>query len=366
MITASFSDLARAVRLLGPAPRRVPVPILAAARLTVRADVATLEAFDYDTGAAVDFPIQGGPVEPSTVLLDRAALARALKSPGGTPTARRAWRVNIAGTVLSFPAGATVEVRHDGAAADFPALPAGFTARAAVDRDILATVATPAAVCASRGAGTIPLLSAALVTVEHGQIVATATDRYQMADTAAGPADGDLLALIPARWLAAAVKLLGPGLVAISTDERGHVALEQDGTRLFATLMDGDYPRHVEAIADTAADAPVRFTADRRALLEAMRGAVAATSKNEPVHLELDGHALHVTAGASSWKLAVDGHGTWVTAFNPIFLRDALATLTGERVVIRQGDPRPGSSLSKPASITAAGPARFTLQPIRL
>ena len=358
MITASFSDLARAVRLLGPAPRRVPVP---AARLTVRADVATLEAFDYETGAAVDFPIQGGPAEPATVILDRAALARAFKSPGGTPAARRAWRVAIDGAVLSFPTGATVDA---GAAADFPALPAGFAARATVDRDILATVATPAAVCASRGADTIPVLSAALVTVGNGQIVAIATDRYRMADTAAGPADGDLFALIPARWLAAAVKLLEPGPVAISTNERGHVALEQDGARLFATLVDGDYPRHVEAIADTAADAPVRFTADRRALLEVMRGAVAAADKGEPMLLKLDGHVLHMTAGSSSWILMVDGHGAWVGAFDPTFLRDILATLTGERVVLRQAMPT--NSLLKAASITAAGPARFTIQPFRL
>lgn len=363
MITASFPDLARAVRLLGTPPRRVPVP---AARLTMRADVATLEAFDYDTGAAVDFPIQGGPAVPSTVLLDRATLARAVKSPGGTPAARRAWRVAIAGTVLTFPTGATVDAGHDGRGADFPALPAGFTARATVDRDILATVATPAAVCANKPPSTHPLFEAARVTVGNGQVAAIATDRYRLADTAAGPADGELVALIPARWLAASVKLLEPGPVAISTNERRHVALEQDGARLFATLVDGDYPRAVGAIADTAADSPVRFTADRRALLDVMRGAVAAGGKNGPVHLELDGHALNVTAGASSWKLAVDGHDTWVSAFNPTFLRDILATLTGERVVIRQADPRPGSSISKPASITAAGPARFTLQPTRM
>ena len=361
MITASFSDLARAVRLLGAAPRRVP-----AARLTVRADVATLEAFDFDTGAAVDFPIQGGPAVPSTVLLDRATLAHAIKSPGGTPAARRAWRVGIDGATFSFPTGATVDTGHPGAAADCPALPAGFTTRATVDRDILATVVGPAAVCASPITAALPLLEAARVTVGNGQIVAIATDRYRMADTAAGPADGDLFALIPARWLAAAVKLLEPGPVTISTNERGHVALEQDGARLFATLVDGEYPRAVEAIADTAADAPVRFTADRRALLEVMRGAVAATGKNEPVHLKLDGHALNVTAGAFSWKLMVDGHGPWASAFNPTFLRDILATLTGDRVVLRQADPRPGSPLSKPASLTAAGPARFTLQPIRL
>ena len=358
MITASFPDLERAVRLLGPAPRR------AAARLTMRADVATLEAFDYDTGAAVDFPIQGGPAVPSTILLDRATLARAIKSPGGAPAARRAWRVDIAGTVLTFPTGATVDAGHDGRGADLPALPAGFTTRATVDRDILATVAAPAAVCANRPPSMQPILEAARVTVGDGQIVATATDRYRMADTAAGPAEGDLFALIPACWLAAAVKLLEPGAVAISTDERGHVALEQDGARLFAPLVDGDYPRHVGTIADTAADAPVRFTADRRALLEVMRGAVAAGGKNGPVHLELDGRALNVTAGVSSWKLAVDGHGPWMGAFNPTFLRDILATLTGERVTLRQAMPT--NSLFKAASITAAGPARFTLQPIRL
>ena len=367
MITASFPDMARAVRLLGPVPRRVPVPILAAARLTVRADVATLEAFDYSTGAAVDFPIQGGPAEPSAVLLDRAALARAFKSPGGTSAARRAWRVDIAGTVLHFPTGATVDAGHNGAAADFPALPAGFTTRATVDRDILATVAAPAAVCANKPPSTHPLLEAARVTVGDGQVAAIATDRYRMADTAAGPADGELFALIPARWLAASVKLLEPGTVAISTTNgRGRVALEQDGARLFATLVNGEYPRAVEAIADTAADAPVRLTADRLALLEATRGAVAAAGKGEAMLLKLDGHVLHMTAGASSWILMVDGHGPWVGAFNPISLRDALATLTGERVVIRQADPRPGSSLSRPASITAAGPARFTVQPIRL
>jgi len=362
MITADFLDLARAVRLLGPAPRRVPVPILAAAHLTVRGDVATLETFDYDTGAAVDFPIQGGPAVPSTVLLDRAALARALKSPGGAPAARRAWRVGIDGATFSFPTGATVDASHDGNPDSYPALPAGFTVRATVDRDILATVAGPAAVCASPASAGQPLLEAARVTVGNGQIVAMATDRYRLADTAAGPADGELFALIPARWLAAAVKLLGPGPVAISTDGRGHVALEQ-GARLFATLVAGEYPRAVEAIADTAAGSPVRFTADRRALLEVMRGAVAALGKNEPVRLELDGHALKVTAGASSWKLMVDGHGPWVSAFNPTFLRDILATLTGERVVLRQAMPT--NSLPKAASITAAGPARFTLMPFR-
>ncbi|NCC93338.1 MAG: hypothetical protein EOM10_08655 [Opitutae bacterium] len=364
MITASFPDLARAVRLLGTVPRRVPVPILAAARLTGHGDVATLETFDYDTGAAVDFPIQGGPAVPSTVLLDRAILARALKSPGGTPVTRRAWRVTIDGAVLSFPTGATVDAGHPGVAADFPALPAGFTTRATVDRDTLATAAGPAAVCASPIVAALPILEAARVTVGNGQIVALATDRYRLADTAAGPADGDLVALIPARWLAASAKLLGPGPVAISTDGRGHVALEQDGARLFATLVEGDYPRAVEAIADTAADSPVRFTADRRALLEATRGAIAATGKNEPVGLELDGHALNVTAGASTWKIMVDGHGPWEGAFNPTFLRDALATLTGERVVLRQAMPT--NSFPKAASITAAGPARFTIQPIRL
>jgi DNA polymerase III sliding clamp (beta) subunit (PCNA family) len=268
--------------------------------------------------------------------------------------------VGIDGATFSFPTGATVDAGHDGAAADFPALPAGFATRATVDRDILATVAGPAAVSASPVSAGLPVLEAARVSVGHGQIVAMATDRYRLADTAAGPADGELVALIPARWLAASVKLLGPGLVAISTDGRGHVALERDGARLFATLVDGDYPRAVEAIADTAADAPVRLTADRRALLEATRGAVAALGKNEPVHLELDGHALHVTAGASSWKLMVDGNGAWVAAFNPTFLRDILATLTGERVILRQAMP------TKPASLTAAGPARFTIQPFRL
>ena len=60
----------------------------------------------------------------------------------------------------------------------------------------------------------------------------------------------------------------------------------------------------------------------------------------------------------------VDGHGPWAAAFNPAFLRDTLATLTGERVVLRQAMPT--NSLPRAASLTAAGPARFTIQPTRL
>lgn len=296
--------------------------------------------FDYETGVTATVPATVH--EPGRMLVPGDVLAGLVaKMPDGP--------------VDLLPDGTRIDIRGTGLRAwlpllpaeDYPTLPALPGEVGRVPAEVLRDGVDRVAVAAGRD-DTLPVLTG--LRLEFGALLGiTATDRYRIALIDLPyerPLDSDATAsaLVPAATLRALVRG-ATGTITLHAGDGEHPAggskallgVSWEGRQVTSRVLDGTHPpvRKLftpEKITD-------RVSVDRAALLDAVARVTPTGDRHAPLLLAADGEQLTVTMAGSRGQASttlpatLDGQPReW--HYNPVYLRDALRALHGDRVVI--------------------------------
>lgn len=218
----------------------------------------------------------------------------------------------------------------------------------------------PAVLLAAGNDETLPALTG--VSIRYGDAgtarLAT-TDRYRMAITGADIMHYENHALVPAAWLGKVTKQLGGGVMGL-TGEYVVVADSQDTSWLMGSrLIEAEYPRVDSLVRDSS---PIGLVFDSAVLRDAVKLIAPSIAKNNPVVIDLAAGVLRTLEGETTVPMpAYSGESDGlVIAFNPAYLVDSLAGVTGS--VRFDMD-----SAGKPAIITSESTdTKRVLMPVRM
>jgi DNA polymerase-3 subunit beta len=184
---------------------------------------------------------------------------------------------------------------------------------------------------------------------EEGKVlrmVATDGHRLAMADGEVGNI-GELLAsrkiLVPRKGVLEIRKLAesGPGSIELSASEKFLFAVKGD-TELWVRLLDADFPDYRQVIPR---DTPLSATVKRDDFAEVLRRvAVMAPEKVHSVRLSFSGKQMEVSSvspdhGEARDLLEMEYEGPAMkVGFNGRYLQDAVAGVSGEKIVLEMKD----------------------------
>jgi DNA polymerase-3 subunit beta len=266
----------------------------------------------------------------------------------------------VADTVKSLPQG-PVDVDADEARAtircgayegalrllpveDFPTpLPAGGI-RVVAARAGFAEAVGQVARAASRDDAR-PVLTGVLLEIRPDRVTLVATDSYRLAirELVATAAD-EARAIVPERALSEAGRAAGAleeGDVEIFVEE-SQVSFEIGRLTLTSRLIEGEFPNYRQLVPEAYEN---RLTAPRQPLTDAVRRVGLLARDTSPVRMEFNPLGVKLSSSSPDLGQAVEVvearyEGEEITAaFNPQYLGDGLAAVTGEtvRVEVRDG-----------------------------
>ncbi|WP_034262931.1 DNA polymerase III subunit beta [Actinospica robiniae] len=331
---------------------RPAAPTLAGLLLTADAEAGTLRAaaFDFELAVRATAPARVG--ESGTVLVSGKLLAeitRVLpdvpvelvleggpKAAGGQDGAQGEVATTGQSGHLVLACGAYRYTLTCMPVQEYPALPDFPESVGTVSGAALATAAARVAMAAERD-DALPFLTGARLEFGPAYLRMVSTDRYRLARvdvpwqlTEAVGAGAEAAALVPARALSEAAKLLpGAEQVCIGLGD-GRLGLAVGGLELTLRQLDGEFIRYAQLFPDEYAGEAVL---DVAALTEAVRAIALVAERHTPVRLELTPGQVKVSAGSGDHALAdvtvevgYEGEPV-VIAANPAFLLDGLGAL---------------------------------------
>ncbi len=343
---------------------RSTLPILANVLLQVDEKTLTLTATDLDVGIQCRFPLSP-PMEKGAVALPARKLTTIIRELPGEPVVLEA-KKNHTATVDC----GTSSFRIPGLPAeDFPALPPPqYTDSAALPQAALKALIHQTAHAMSMEETRFILNGALLATQKH-ELTMVATDGRRLAVATAplsvAPKE-PLSAVVPAKTIRELSRLLqgeDSDDVTMALLKDAQLAFSFGETTVVTRLIEGQFPQYDKVIPAPAKHA---FTADRQALINAVRRAslmTAATS--QAVVFELSAGRLIVSKespelGSAREELPVAYTGEAMTiAFNPEFWLDVLKTLDTGDVRVEVGGP------DRPAVIRQPG-FTYVVLPMKL
>ena len=337
----AFAEIVgRAAKALAVRPA---TPILAGLLLSADAERGTLRAaaFDFEFAVRATAPAQVG--ESGMALVSGRLLAEITRVLPDVPV-----ELALEGGHLALRCGAYRYTLACLPVPEYPALPTVPAAVGTVGGAALATAAARAAMAAERD-DTLPFLTGARLEFGPEHLRLVSTDRYRLArvdvpwqpadagrvawaeggEGAAG-ADVQLSALVPARALLEAAKLLpGAEQVRIGLGD-GLLGLAVGGLELTLRQLDGEFIRYAQLFPDEYTGEVVLEVA---ALTEAIRAIALVAERHTPVRLELEPGQVTVSAGSGDHAVAdvtlevgYEGEPV-VIAANPTYLLDGLGAL---------------------------------------
>ncbi len=251
-------------------------------------------------------------------------------------------------------------------AEDFPALQPPSGTRVVVDGPTFAEAVGQASRAASRDEAR-PVLTGVLVEVSREGVTLVATDSYRLAiRELVATAGGEAKAIVPERAIAEA------GRAALAT-EKGEVELFVDESQasfqvghlmLTSRLIEGEFPNYRQLLPERYEN---RLTVPRQQLLDAVRRVGLLARDTSPVRLEFNALGVKLSSSSPDLGQAVEAvearyEGEDITAaFNPHYLADGLAAVTGDTVRLEVRDGlKPG--------VVRGGSEDFTylVMPVRL
>lgn len=300
------------------------------------------------------------------------------------------------GTATLSCGGSSVSLRCY-APDDFPVLPAFPENAAAVDKANEDTVAeedaqtehafsVDAAAFSEAVGKVLPFVSkdesravlmGVLVGFSEGAVTMAATDSYRLGfntQKLEGAVEAAGTAIVPGRALKEAARLTD------LVDEDGHieVALTENaamfrakGLTLTARLIEGNFPEYERLLPDDFDDT---FLVDRNGLLTALRRVrLIADGQSPPPAIKLafshepdtlGGGELNLSLAAAEAGAATEALGAEVPEgkeftifFNPKYLAEAVASISGEQIALRVNDPLKPAVLQAPEDATRNGKA---------
>ena len=347
-------------------PSRPVVPVLSGLRLDADEGL-TLSCFDYELSAVTRLPAEIA--EPGSALVPGRLLAEITRSLPGQPA-----EFTSDGDEVTLTCGSAEFTLVSLPTAEYPDLPPAPPLAGTVDGGDLAAAVAQVLPATSRD-DTLPMLTGVCLDITGDVITLAATDRYRLAvrDLPWAPASPGIraIALVPARTLADAARVMVPGVpVSLSfappAGERGHgdprpvegmISFDSGGRRLTGRLIAGEFIRY-ESRFPTAFGAAAEMPA--ASLIEAVRRVSLVAERASPVRLTFGSGTVAIEAQTEGRARAMERvtasfHGDEpAIAFNPHYLLDGITAAAAAAGPVRhpahdeEGEPV-GSDRESPA-----------------
>ncbi len=316
---------------------RPGIPALTGVLLEATGEGLTLTTTDLEVSARLTIDVQV--TEDGVGLVPARLLADTVKSLSDAPvdfeTDQSQARIRCAayeGALRLLPAE------------DFPALQPPAGTRIAVQAGTFAEAAGQVARAASRDEAR-PVLTGVLLEVSREGVTLVSTDSYRLAvrDLVATAA-GEAKAIVPERALSEAgraAQLNEKAEVAVFLDE-SQVSFQIGSFTLTSRLIEGEFPNYRQLLPEAYES---RLTASRQQLMDAVRRVGLLARDTSPVRMEFNALGVKLSSSSPDLGQAVEAvearyEGEDVeAAFNPHYLADGLAGVTGEtvRLEVRDG-----------------------------
>ncbi|MGE4425096.1 MAG: DNA polymerase III subunit beta [Solirubrobacteraceae bacterium] len=325
---------------------RLANPTLSGVQIAATADRIELRATDLQIGLRI--AIEGEVEQPGTVVLPaRLLLDIARQAPGP----RISLELRQDEQDVEVTAGSAVFQLRTLRAEDFPPLPEPADATA-VEVPAAAFVATTTKVVRSAARDdTRPLLACVLVRAEGDGLTMVATDSYRLSEkrtTLETPLEGGFEANVPARVMQELERLVpATGAETLSVARGENQVLFTVGDHVLSSrLVDGTFPQYRSLIPETF-DHELRISTSE--LREVVGRVSLLAQKAAALRLAFSEGELTVSSqtqdvGEAKESLPVPFHGEPLDiGFNPEYLRDGLASIESDEVLLRLTSPiRPG------------------------
>lgn len=325
-------------------PTRPVIPVLAGLLLQASGDRLTLACFDYEVSARVAIPAEV--TSAGSALVPGRLLVEITRSLPGLPV-----RISDDPDGVVMTCGEASFNLVTLPTEEYPPLPDLPQLAGTVEGADLAIAIGQVTPAASKD-DTLPLLTAVNLELTGETMTLAATDRYRLAvrDLGWRPAQGHehAAALVPARVLADAARMMSPGVpVRImlredteASDGSGRAAdgamigFESGDRRLTTRLLAGEFPRYRErfpAASDCVADLPAEPFA------EAVRRVSLVAERGTPVQLTFGGDRVTIAAATQGQARARESVPAQFSgaepaiAFNPHYLLDGIVAATAAR-----------------------------------
>lgn len=349
--------------------QRPSSPVLAGILLTAENGVVTLESYDYEVSAHIEFPADI--TTEGTILVSGKLLADISRS---LPSSKVTLEQD--GSKVTITAGRSRFNVSTMPVADYPARPATPEIAGTVDGEAFAHAIQQVIVAASKD-DTLPILTGVKLEFEGDTISFLATDRYRLSlrELNWKPAKSDIstAALVKGRILNEVARTLGgSGDLTISLGDKADIiGFESGNRRTTSVLVDGDYPK-IRSLFPS--ETPVHASVSTQELAEAVRRVAIVAERNTPVRMSFTDGQLTLEAGTGedaqaeeSIAAALDGEDITV-AFNPTYLSEGLGAFDTDYVRFSF------TTAAKPAMLTGQREAdgsdddayRYLVMPIRL
>jgi len=318
-------------------PTRPVIPVLGGLLLSAGDDGLTLSCFDYEVSARMRVPADVA--EPGAVLVPGRLLVEIIRSLPGLP-------VEFADDPdgVSMTCGEAAFTVATLPPAEYPDLPELPLLAGTADGAVLAAAISQVTPAASRD-DTLPMLTAVSLELTAESMTLAATDRYRLAvrdlDWTPAPGIGDMVrgdgkvaVLVPARTLADAARMMGPGVpVRILLREGGAdggdamIGFEAGERKLTTRLLAGEFIRYRSRFPEEfgcTAELPAE------AFAEAVRRVSLVAERGTPVQLSFAPGRVTVgaaTQGQARARETVPADFTGdepVIAFSPHYLLDGV------------------------------------------
>jgi DNA polymerase-3 subunit beta len=318
-------------------PTRPVIPVLGGLLLSAGDDGLTLSCFDYEVSARMRVPADVA--EPGAVLVPGRLLVEIIRSLPGLP-------VEFADDPdgVSMTCGEAAFTVATLPPAEYPDLPELPLLAGTADGAVLAAAISQVTPAASRD-DTLPMLTAVSLELTAESMTLAATDRYRLAvrdlDWTPAPGigemvrgDGKVAVLVPARTLADAARMMGPGVpVRILLREGGAdggdamIGFEAGERKLTTRLLAGEFIRYRSRFPEEfgcTAELPAE------AFAEAVRRVSLVAERGTPVQLSFAPGRVTVgaaTQGQARARETVPADFTGdepVIAFSPHYLLDGV------------------------------------------
>jgi DNA polymerase-3 subunit beta len=317
---------------------RPGIPALTGVLLEAEAGTGlTLTTTDLEVSARLTIDVQV--IEDGVGLVPARLLADTVKSLSDAPV-----------DVETDPSQARIRcAAYEGAlrllpAEDFPTLQPPAGTRIAVQGGMFAEAVGQVARAASKDEAR-PVLTGVLLEVSREGVTLVSTDSYRLAvrDLVATAA-GEARAIVPERALSEAgraAQLNEKAEVEVFLDE-SQVSFQIGSLTLTSRLIEGEFPNYRQLLPEAYES---RLTVSRQQLMDAVRRVGLLARDTSPVRMEFNALGVKLSSSSPDLGQAVEAvearyEGEEIqAAFNPHYLADGLAGVTGEtvRLEVRDG-----------------------------
>ncbi|MBQ5557730.1 MAG: DNA polymerase III subunit beta [Aeriscardovia sp.] len=313
---------------------RPTVPVLAGIKIRAQEGLLLLSTFNYEQSAR--YQIDAGVDEEGTIVVQGKLLAEIARM---LPTDKT--YLVTEGSRLAIKSGKSIFNLQLMNETDYPQLPAIPQPIGSIDGRLFADAVSQAIVAVARSESR-PVLTGVRVTLDGGQLVFCATDRFRLTRVTVdwNPVQPNIQAslIIPGSVLkdiASSIDTAQNVVIGYDDVEANLLSFDNAGRVKTSQLIDGEFPNVDRLFAD---EYPIHAVIEKQSLVDALHRVSLVAEREAPIRMEFTGDAVRLSAGTAdesqaSEILAADLEGEPLTvAFNPMYLLSGLGAISEKYV----------------------------------